>query len=133
MSDKPAASFILVLIAAIIDFIIGIAMLAGASFAASIISHEMGMGWVASIVVFLAVWWLICGGLLFMSSMWIYGGEPGKVRKGGIIAIIFSILSINLLVIILGIVGGVLALTWKPPKMETPPQTGVERRPEETI
>ncbi len=133
MSDKPTASFILVLIAAIIDFIIGVAMLAGAGFVASIIGNEIGMRWIASIVVLLAVWWLICGGLLFMSSMWIYGGEPGKVRNGGIIAIIFSILSINLLVIILGIIGGVLALAWKPPKIETLPQTSVEHRPEETI
>lgn len=133
MSDKPVASFVLVLIAAVIDFLIGIIILVGGSFAVSMISHGLGATWIAGIIVLIAVWWIICGGLLFMASMWINSGEHGKVRNGGIIAIIFSILSINLLVIILGIIGGVLALTWKPSTTTASPQSTIEHRPEDTI
>jgi len=127
MSDKPVASFVLVLIAAIIDFIIGIIILAGGSVVAAMVSRGLGASWIAGIIMMFAVWWIICGALLFLSSMWINSGEPGKVRNGGIIAIIFGILSLNILVIILSIIGGVLALTWKPPRrniVSGPPEQG---------
>jgi len=97
MSDKPVASFVLVLIAAIIDFIIGIIILAGGSVVAAMVSRGLGASWIAGIIMMFAVWWIICGALLFLSSMWINSGEPGKVRNGGIIAIIFGILSLNIL------------------------------------
>jgi len=116
MSNKPIASFILVLIAAIIDFITGLVILAGGSIAVSMVSRQLGVPWIVGIIMMFAVWWIICGGLLILASIWINSGEPGKVRNGGIIAIIFGILSLNILVIILSIIGGVLALTWKPPQ-----------------
>lgn len=133
MSDKPVASFVLVLIASVIDFLFGILTLIGGSHAVSMIGSGMAATWIARIIVLVSIWWIICGGLLFMASMWINSGEHGKTRNGGIVAIIFSILSLNLIVIILGLIGGILALTWKPPTASPTPQPAPGQKPEDTI
>ena len=133
MSDKPVASFVLVLIAAIIDILFGVFTLIGGSHAVSMIGSGMASTWIARIIVLVSIWWIICGGLLFMASMWINSGEHGKARNGGIVAIIFSILSLNLIVIILGLIGGILALTWKPSTTSSTLQPANEQRPEDTI
>ncbi len=60
---------------------------------------------------------LIVSILIIIGAIWINSGDPGKVRNGGIMVLISSILSLpNLLVFILGLIGGILALTWKPSK-----------------
>ena len=133
MSSKPVASLVLVIIAAIIDLIYGLFTLVEGGRAVSMIGGGMAAEWVARIIVLLSIWWIVCGALLFMASMWINSGEHGKVRNGGIVAIIFSILSLNLIVIILGLIGGILALTWKPPTTSTMPQPATVQNPEETI
>ncbi len=133
MSGKPVASLVLVIIAAIIDLIFGLFTLVEGSHAVSMIGSGTAAVWAARIIVLLSIWWIICGALLFMASMWINSGERGKVRNGGIVAIVFSILSLNLIVIILGLIGGILALTWKPPTVSSMPQPATGQKPENMI
>jgi hypothetical protein len=57
------------------------------------------------------VWFLLWGILMIVSSLWVKTGEPQKVRKGGILGLISSILGAN----ILGIIGAIVALIWKQP------------------
>ncbi|MEM3832219.1 MAG: DUF6114 domain-containing protein [Thermoprotei archaeon] len=51
----------------------------------------------------------------------INSSEPGKVKNGNIVVLIFSILSLItsmggfMIGFILGLIGGILALAWKPP------------------
>jgi hypothetical protein len=63
----------------------------------------------------------IYGILVIVGALLIYTGEMRKVRIGGELVLTFSILSLfsasiggALLGFILGLVGGILALTWKP-------------------
>jgi hypothetical protein len=54
-------------------------------------------------MVFLAIWFLVMGvlGIIFSSMM----NQPLKTRKGGIFCLIFGVLSINLFLILGGIMG----------------------------
>ena len=133
MSGKPVAALVLVIIAAIIDLLFGIFTLVEGGRAVSMIGGGMAATWAARIIVLVSIWWIICGALLFVASMWINSGEHDKVRNGGIVAIIFSILSLNLIVIILGLIGGVLALTWKPSAKISSLKKMAEQKLEETI
>ena len=76
----------------------------------------------------------IYGILVIVGALLIYTGEMRKVRIGGELVLTFSILSLfsasiggALLGFILGLVGGILALVWKPeevpkrPAIATPP------------
>ncbi len=132
MSGKPTTSFILVLIAAIIVILFGISTLVNTSYVLPIVGGSAA-SWIARIVVAISIWWFICGGILLIASSWIRSGEPNKVRNGGIVAIIFSILTLNLIVIILGLIGGVLALTWKPSTKISSLKEMAEQKLEETI
>ena len=132
MSGKPTTSFILVLIAAIIVILFGISTLVNTSYVLPIVGGSAA-SWIARIVVAISIWWIICGGILLIASSWIRSGEPNKVRNGGIVAIIFSILTLNLIVIILGLIGGVLALTWKPSTRISSLKEMAEQKLEETI
>jgi hypothetical protein len=62
---------------------------------------------------------IIFGVILIKGAFMVGTGEPGKVRSGSIIGIIFGALSIFFgggfyIGFILSIVGGILGLTWKP-------------------
>lgn len=128
MSEKPTAAFVLGLIAGILGLLVGIGYLIVATIGASIMIHMPGIGGViGSILLIIGVWWLIAAILIIIGSIWINSGIPGKVRKGGILVLVFSILSLpNWLTFILGLIAGILALTWKPPlqRPSSPPPAG---------
>jgi hypothetical protein len=81
---------------------------------------------IGSLITVIGVVGLIFGILILVGATMIYSGEPSKVRIGSILVLIFSILSLLtvgggfLIGFILGLIGGILGLTWKPPaKQET--------------
>jgi hypothetical protein len=110
----------------------------------SIIDNEIGSSsiWVYLIliplshIIMFSLPNLICAGIIIIGAIILYSSEKGRVLAGGMLVLVFSILSIfflfmtgllllsfNLrlfLVILLGnvmsLVGGILALTWKPEK-----------------
>jgi len=122
LGEKPTAAFVLALIAGILGLIVGIiyaiaAAVIGAGLIGAGAAVMPGMAGLGGIVMILGFWWLIASILIIVGAIWINSGDPGKVRNGGIMVLIFSILSLpNLLVFILGLIGGILALTWKPSK-----------------
>jgi hypothetical protein len=78
----------------------------------------------------------IYGILVIVGALLIYTGEMRKVRIGGELVLTFSILSLfsasiggALLGFILGLVGGILALTWKPKEVPKRPATGAPPAP----
>ncbi len=115
--NYPTAAFALLLVAGIIELIsiiplaiYGTAMIAGFS--------TIGLGGIATAIIAVCiVWFLIMGILLILSATWTKTGDKDKVHKGGILGLIAAILGIGPygLTLILGIIGAVLALTWKPP------------------
>jgi len=117
LGEKPTAAFVLSLIAGILGLIIGIIYAIAFTIVGAGMALIPGMAGLGGMVAILGFWWLIASILMIVGAIWINSGDPGKVRNGGIMVLIFSILSLpNILVFILGLIGGILALTWKPPK-----------------
>ena len=62
-------------------------------------------------------WFIIAHLIIIIGAFKIKSGDPSSVRTGGILVLIFSILGgLN----ILALIGGILALTWKPPQKAAP-------------
>ncbi|ADI31817.1 DUF4064 domain-containing protein [Staphylothermus hellenicus] len=117
MSEKPKAAFILGLIAGILGLLFGIVVLVASSILATIF-----IGFGGPLILIIGVWWFIAAILIIIGSLWINSGIPSKVRRGGILVLVFSILSLpNWLTCILGLIGGILALVWKPSMQPTQP------------
>ncbi len=131
MSERPTAAFVLSLISGILILLTGILMLVAAGLIGSISEGLIpGMPYplelLGSLIMVIGVIGLIFGIIVLVGASMIYSGEPSKVRIGSILVLIFSILSLFIvgggffIGFILGLIGGILGLTWKPPiKQET--------------
>lgn len=131
MSERPTAAFVLSLISGILVLLTGILMLVAADLISSLGGgHMPGMPYppelIGSLITVIGVVGLIFGILILVGATMIYSGEPSKVRIGSILVLIFSILSLLtvgggfFIGFILGLIGGILGLIWKPPaKQET--------------
>ncbi len=114
MAEKPTAAFILSLLAGIFGIIGAILIFAVGGTMFSIVPGAGGL------VMAIGAWQIIASIIIFIGASMINSGIRSKVKTGGILVLIFSILVLNGLSFILGLIGGILALTWKPP---TPPPT----------
>lgn len=71
---------------------------------------------------------LISGVLVIIGSTMINSDDPDKIRTGGILVIVFSVISIIsgggfLVGFILGLIGGILAVIWHSPNITTSTQS----------
>jgi len=126
MVEKPTAAFALSLVG-------GIFILLGGIVYAAVGSIIAFLPFAGAALVALGIFGLICGLLTILGAVWINSGETDKVRNGSILVLIFSILSWFgaaggfFLGFILGLIGAILGLTWKPtitqqaPPPPTPP------------
>jgi hypothetical protein len=120
--EKPTAAFVLSLIG-------GIFILLGTFFYIFLFYYTVtitqfvgnkGDSYASLTLVVIGITGLTSSILVIVGANMINSGEVGKVRKGGILVLIFSIISLipsyGGLVIgfILSLIGGILALTWKP-------------------
>ena len=107
MESKPG--FILALIGGILTIIMGIFWIAGASLFSAYLAvlGLKGMGWLAGVNVIVAILYIIFGVISIVAGVEM--NHADKVKSGGIMALIFGILSGNLLTIIGGILGLVAA------------------------
>lgn len=132
-SERPRAAFVLMLLAGIILLLfavlaIGVGALLGMSLPQEeTVPFPTGMGFIAVFtlgigMIIIGVIALIIGSLMVVAALKINSGEPGKVKTWSIIGIILSIVSLITVgggfypSFILGLIGGILGLTWKPPK-----------------
>jgi amino acid transporter len=122
MVEKPTAAFALSLIGGVFILLGGIVYVAASSWVGS-----LGFGLGASVLAGLGVFGLICGILTILGAVWINSGEEDKVRNGSILVLIFSIVSWFgaaggfFIGFILGLIGAILGLTWKPSTTEKAP------------
>ena len=120
--DYPNGAYLLLLIAGILELIYAAVAVFFVSISLIVPIEGMMMGVIIGICV---VWFLIWGILLILSAVWVKSGDPDKVHKGGIMGLISAILGapgFYGLVFILGLIGAILALTWKKqPRMAAPP------------
>jgi hypothetical protein len=113
MESKPG--FILALIGGIITIICGILWAAGASFfglffgalVRALGASGTGVGLLAGINLILAILYVVFGVISVIAGVEMK--HAGKVKTGGIMAVIFGILSGNVITIIGGILGLVAA------------------------
>jgi hypothetical protein len=116
MAEKPTTAFVLSLIGGIFILLGAIIIIAAASYVGF-----LGYGLGGSVLALFGVFGLVCGFLTILGAVWINSGEKDKVRNGGIIVLVFSILSWIgagggfFIGFILALVGAILALTWNPP------------------
>ncbi len=126
MGEKPTAAFVLSLLAAIFIIIGGLFYVALGLLAGSI-TDIIGLGaWGYSFAV-LGVLGLVWGIITLIGAIMINSGVPSKVRTGSILVLIFSIISWFgaaggfFIGFLLGLIGAILGLTWKPEKSERAP------------
>jgi uncharacterized membrane protein YjjP (DUF1212 family) len=121
--EKPLVSFALSLAGGILILIDAILLiLLSTLFLTSVViyDHQMiNMTSLNPLFIIIPLIGIICSAVVIFGSILINTGDHSKVRLGGILVVIFSVISIIagggfLIGLILGLVGGILALVWKP-------------------
>lgn len=100
VEPKPTAAFALSILAAIFTFVVAFTGLSVLLFA-NIISGSM-----------LLIWGGIAG-LLTLVGSWLLYNNAAQRKLGSTLVLVFSILSMNFLGLILGLIGGFLGFTHK--------------------
>jgi hypothetical protein len=116
VKEKPTAAYILSLIGGILGLIGGIAILLISIFVVSV-AAGVAAPIIAAIYLGIGVWSIICSALIIFSATRL-NEEPWEHVKWGIIILVFSIVGIWTL---LGLIGGILALVYKPESTVPPP------------
>lgn len=122
VKSYPSAAFILTLIGGILIFLSGLVTAATYAILGSLaISILPGLG---VLLIGLAVVALLFGIIIMVGGLRMRS-DPGSARTWGIIVIVLSLLSLIggggfFLGLILGLVGGILAIVWHPPAVAQP-------------
>jgi hypothetical protein len=125
--EKPTAAFILSLIGGIFILIAAILVMIFLGLVGTAFAIIPFFGMIGGLLIILGIVGLIFAILVIIGAFMINSGVPQRVRTGGIIVLIFSILSLFtsgggfFIGFILGLIGGILALTWKPKEVPTRP------------
>lgn len=102
MTESSTPGFVLALIGGILTILTGFWWLVGAGmFAALYVSF--GIGWLGGIGIVGAIVYLVLGIITIIASFQMK--KPETVKTGGILSLIFGVLSFNVLSIIGGILG----------------------------
>ncbi len=126
MAEKPTAAFVLSLIGAVFIIIGALGNLILASIIGSYIGF-LDFGWFGGAIMVMAVLGMVWGILVLVGAIMINSADTNKVRIGAILVLVFSILSWvgaygGLFIgFLLGLIGSILALTWKPSRYYAPP------------
>lgn len=127
MDEKPTAAFVLSLIAAILVIGTSLMLVIFGGFLTSMVAETYGMllgRRITFIVVVVGLVGLVLGALMLAGALMINSTSLSRVRTGSVIVLVCSILSIfaggGLFIgFILGLIGGILGLVWKPSTGQT--------------
>ncbi|MBS7639876.1 MAG: zinc ribbon domain-containing protein [Candidatus Bathyarchaeia archaeon] len=134
MSEKPTAAFVLSLLGGIFILLGGVLYAVIGAYCGALIGAlepiAPGATWIGAWIFILMALGVIFGIIVIVGSIMIYQAEPNKVKIGSILVIVFSILSLFVagyggffIGLILGLIGGILGLVWKP--SAPPPPTRI--------
>jgi hypothetical protein len=101
VEPKPTAAFALSILSAIFTFAISFTGISALLLASSLVSGSM-----------LLIWGSIAGVLTLVGS-WLLFNNAAQRKLGSTLVLVFSILSLNFLGLILGLIGGFLGFTYK--------------------
>ena len=116
MKEKPTAAYILSLIGGILGLIGGIALLVISMFVAGV-ATGVAASFIIAVYMGIGIWSIICSSIVIFAAMRL-NEEPWEHQKWGIIILVFSVVGIWSL---LGLIGGILALVYKPESTVPPP------------
>jgi len=123
MSEKPTAAFVVSLLAGIFILLGAIVMMALSSVLGGLMIG-VGAGAAASVILLYGVVGLIFAILVLVGAVMLWMKPQSHVAAGVIILLfsLFSIISTGgfFIGLILGIIGGILAIIWKPPAPMAP-------------
>lgn len=126
MGEKPTAAFALSLVAGIFIILGGISMMAILGTLGGALG-ALGFGGAGATLIIIGVLGLVWGILTLIGAIMMNSGDPSKVRTGSILVLIFSIISWFgaiggfFIGFLLGLIGAILGLTWKPSTPEKAP------------
>ena len=126
-TESPGTAFGLSLAGGVLIFISGLILAALASFAAAVTGNSgiLALGWFGS----------ICG-ILIIGLAVAFHSRPTFTKIGGALVIVFAIVSIPftfggfVIGFILAIIGGILAIIWKPAPPPAPAPARVQAAPQ---
>lgn len=123
MSEKPTAAFVVSLLAGIFILLGAIFMMVLSSILGGF-AIGVGVGAVGSLLIIYGAVGLIFAILVLVGAVMLWM-KPHSHVAAGVIILLFSLFSIIsgggfLLGLILGIIGGILAIIWKPPAPMAP-------------
>ena len=126
-TESPGTAFGLSLAGGVLIFIAGLILAALASFAAAVTGNSgiLALGWLGS----------ICG-ILIIALAVAFHSRPTFAKIGGALVIVFAIVSIPftfggfVIGFILAIIGGILAIIWKPAPPPVPAPVPVHVAPQ---
>lgn len=127
MSEKPTAAFVLSLIGGIFILLSGLVVAVVLGIFGGAISMVPGMEFMGGAIALFGLLGLIFGILVIVGAVMMNSGVQSKVKTGSVIVLVFSILSLVtvgggfLIGFILGLIGSILGLTWKPATAQSPP------------
>ena len=108
IQPKPTAAFALSVIAGLVK-ILGAFLLANSPL--SLMTHPAIAGMVQ-------IWGAIAG-LLVIAGSWLLYNNAAQRKLGSTLVLVFSLVSMNVLGLILGLIGGFLGFTWKQSTTQT--------------
>ncbi|MEM2085793.1 MAG: DUF6114 domain-containing protein [Archaeoglobaceae archaeon] len=126
MSEKPTAAFILSLIGGILILLSGLVFAVFYGILGTAMSFVPGIGApIGGLLIGLGIVGLVFGVLVIVGALMINSGEKGRVTTGSIIVLVFSILSLFvvgggfIIGFLLGLIGSIIGLAWKPTAQST--------------
>jgi hypothetical protein len=127
----PTAAFVLSLIAGVLILLGGIFGAIVGIIGGAMIGVIPGLGWLGGLIVILGFLGLIFGIIVIVGAVMINSGERDRVKTGSIVVLISSILTLFVGGIggytgfIVGFIGGMFGLLWKPTEEAAPPPENV--------
>ncbi len=109
--DRPTAAFVLALIGAIFHTIGGIVMATAGAFIAFLVFPGLGLLLTGLAIVFIV--------LAFLGVYWLYTGNKTQVTYGGVLTLVIAVIAFPTIWgffvgSLLGFIGGILGIVWKP-------------------
>lgn len=128
MSEKPTAAYVLSVIGGVLILLSGLAVAVVFGILGAVVSIIPGAGGIGGgAMILFGLLGLIFGILVIVGAVMMNSGVQSKVKTGSIIVLVFSILSLPtvgggfFIGFILGLIGSILGLTWKPATAPPPP------------
>jgi MFS family permease len=117
VKEKPTAAYILSLIGGILGLIVGFAFMVFSAIFAGYATPGVAFSVIIVVYMGIGIWCVVCSAIVIFAATRL-NEEPWEHVKWGIVILVFSIVGLGSL---LGLIGGILALVYRPESTVPPP------------